>query len=135
MNTLSPELYATTLVTLFTGLLWVPVILNRLAEMGVWTAVKNPRPDTRPDAEWAWRMDSAHRNALENLALFAPLAIIIHILQIGDATTAFFAYLYILARIAHALIYALGIPLLRTIAFTVGFVCIVVFALRILGIM
>ena len=28
------EILTTTLVTLFTGVIWVPIILNRLAEMG-----------------------------------------------------------------------------------------------------
>lgn len=135
MTTISAELYATTLATLLTGLLWVPVILNRLMEMGLWAALKNPRPDTRPEAEWAWRLDNAHRNALENLALFAPLAIIIHILQIGDATTAFFAYVYVAARVAHALIYTFGIPLFRTLSFAVGFASVIVFALHIFGIL
>lgn len=133
MTTLSPELHATALVAIFTGLLWIPIILNRLAEMGIWTALKNPRPDTRPKADWAYRLENAHRNAIENLVVFAPLAIIVHIMAIGTSLTAFAASIFVFARIAHAFIYGFGIPLLRTIAFAIGFAVQIIFAMRIFG--
>jgi uncharacterized MAPEG superfamily protein len=129
----SPELTYTALTALFTGLLWVPIIVNRLAEMGPWKALKNPEPDVRPHADWAYRLANAHRNAIENLVVFAPLAIMVHVLQLGTAGTAKAAVIFFAARVAHALIYTFGIPLLRTIAFTIGFVCQVVLAGRILG--
>lgn len=129
----SPELLATALVAGLTGLIWVPIILNRLAEMGPWTALKNPQPDVRPDADWAYRLASAHRNALENLAVFAPLAIIVHLLQMGDGLTAAASFVFVASRAAHVVIYAFGIPLLRTIAFFAGFLCQGVLFLRVLG--
>lgn len=133
MLPISTELLATALVAGLTGLIWVPVILNRLAEMGPWTALKNPQPDVRPDADWAYRLANAHRNALENLAIFAPLAIIVHVLQMGDAMTAAASMIFLVSRAAHVVIYALGIPLLRTIAFFIGFLCQGALLLRVLG--
>ena len=133
MSTPSPELYYTTLAALFTGLLWVPIIVNRLAEMGAWKALKNPEPDVRPHADWAYRLANAHRNALENLGVFAPLAISVHVLGLGNATTAAAASIFLWARIAHAIIYTLGIPLIRTIAFFTGFLCQMVLGAHILG--
>jgi uncharacterized MAPEG superfamily protein len=130
---MTPELYYTCLTALFTGLLWVPIILNRLAEMGVWTALKNPQPDTRPHAEWAYRLSAAHRNALENLAVFAPLALTVHIAGIGTAGTAAWSLVFFGARVAHAVIYTFGVPLLRTIAFVIGFAAQVMLAAHILG--
>ncbi|WP_428645696.1 MAPEG family protein [Roseibium sp.] len=132
MQPLSAELLATALAAGLTGLLWVPIILNRLAEMGLWTALKNPQPDVRPEADWAHRLAHAHRNALENLAVFAPLAIIVHVLQAGDGLTAGASLIFVASRVAHAVIYALGIPLLRTIAFFIGFLCQMVLLLRVL---
>lgn len=129
----SPEILYTTLTALFTGLIWVPIIVNRLAEMGPWKALKNPEPDVRPHADWAYRMAHAHRNAVENLVVFAPLAIIVHVLQLGTAGTAKAAGIFFIARVAHAVIYTFGVPLLRTIAFFVGFLCQVFLAGRILG--
>jgi uncharacterized MAPEG superfamily protein len=131
---ITPELYYTALTAAFTGLVWIPIILNRLAEMGVWKALKNPEPDVRPHANWAYRVASAHRNAIENLVVFAPLAIIVHLLQLGSPLTAMAALIFFVVRIAHALIYAFGIPLLRTIAFTIGFACQMILFARIIGV-
>lgn len=132
MPTASPEIYYTTLVALFTGVLWVPIIINRLAEMGPWTALKNPQPDVRPHADWAYRLANAHRNALENLAVFAPLAIGVHVLGLGTPLTATAASVFLWSRIAHAGIYTAGVPVLRTIAFFIGFICQSILACRIL---
>lgn len=129
----SPEILYTTLIAAFTGVIWIPIIVNRLAEMGPWKALKNPEPDVRPHAEWAYRMAHAHRNAIENLVVFAPLAIIVHMLGLGSAMTAGAAAIFFFARVAHAVIYTFGIPLLRTIAFFIGFLCQMALALRILG--
>lgn len=133
MDQLSTELYATALVAGFTGVIWVPIIINRLAEMGPWKALKNPQPDVRPEAGWAYRLANAHRNAVENLVVFAPLAIIVHMLGLESGLTAGAAMFFLVSRVAHAVIYTFGIPLLRTIAFTIGFICQMIFLLRILG--
>lgn len=133
LHSRTPELLALTVATTFTGLIWIPIILNRLAEMGPWKALKNPEPDVRPEANWAYRLAHAHRNAIENLVVFAPLAIGVHLLQIGDSVTAQAGFAFVLSRIAHAIIYTFGIPLLRTIAFVIGFGCQMIYAFRILN--
>lgn len=133
MAALTPELFYTTLTAGFTGLIWVPIIVNRLAEMGPWKALSNPEPDVRPHADWAYRMSHAHRNAIENLVVFAPLALIVHMLGLNAPITATAAAVFFFARVAHAAIYTFGIPLLRTIAFVIGFICQMVLAARILG--
>jgi uncharacterized MAPEG superfamily protein len=133
MAAVAPELYYTTLTAAFTGVIWVPIIINRLTEMGPWKALSNPEPDVRPHANWAYRLAHAHRNAVENLAVFAPLAIIVHMLGLGSPLTAAAAAIFLYARVAHAIIYTLGIPLLRTIAFFIGFLCQMILAARVLG--
>lgn len=130
---LSPELGSVVITAMLTGVLWVPIIVNRLLEMGPWKALKNPEPDVRPHANWAYRLASAHRNAIENLVVFAPLAIIVHLMGLSNALTVTAAAAFVLSRVAHALIYTFGIPLLRTIAFVVGFWAQAVMALRIFG--
>lgn len=114
-------------------MIWVPIILNRLREMGIWKALINPEPDVRPHADWAYRLAHAHRNAVENLVVFAPLAIAVHVMGAGTALTAAACAIFFFARVAHTVIYAFGIPLLRTIAFAAGFFCQVVLAARLLG--
>ena len=113
---MSTELTALTVVAAFTGCLWMPIIANRLREMGLWRALRNPEPDTRPEAQWAYRLANAHRNAIENLVVFAPLALVVEATGRGDATTANAAWVFVGARVAHAAIYTAGVPLLRTIA-------------------
>lgn len=129
----SPELYYTTLTAALTGLIWVPYIINRIVEMGPWPALKNPQPDTRPKAQWAYRSMNAHRNAIENLVVFASLAIIVHITRLSNELTATAAAVFFASRVAHLFIYVFGIPLARTMAFTIGFICQMVLALRIIG--
>lgn len=133
MAAASPELLYTTLTAAFTGVIWMPIIVNRLAEMGPWKALSNPEPDVRPHANWAYRLAHAHRNAIENLVVFAPLAIMVHVLGLSTPMTAAAAAIFLYARIAHAVIYTFGIPLLRTIAFFIGFLCQMALAARILG--
>jgi len=54
--------------------------------------------------------------------VFAPLVLTTRALGIATATTAFACALYFWARLAHVVIYTLGIPVLRTLSFAVGFV-------------
>ncbi len=130
---LSSELLFLTLTASLTGLLWVPIILNRFAEHGIWAAIRNPKPDGRARADWAYRLSYAHSNAVENLVVFAPLALMVHSLGLATPATASAAALFFVSRLAHALIYTLGIPVLRTLAFLIGFGCQIVLALRLLG--
>ena len=135
MTPLTPELSFTALTAALTGSLWIPIIVNRLREMGVWKALKNPEPDVRPHAQWAYRLTNAHRNAIENLVVFAPLALGVHVLGQGSAATATAAALFFWSRLAHALIYTFGVPLLRTVAFLIGFGAQATMLLRIVGVL
>ena len=130
---LSPEITYTALSAGLTGSLWMPIIVNRLVEMGMWKALSNPEPDLRPHANWAYRLAHAHRNAVENLVVFAPLALAVHLLGLGTSLTAAAAAAYFWSRVAHVAIYTFGVPLLRTIAFLVGFVAQAVLFLRLFG--
>jgi len=129
----SPELYWLTLTILMSALLWVPVILNRIREMKLLPAVLNPEPDQQAETRWAVRADRAHKNAVENLVLFAPLVLVIEATHMASAATAIACMIYFFARLAHYVIYVFGLPLLRTIAFAAG-ACVQLFlALTILG--
>jgi uncharacterized MAPEG superfamily protein len=131
--TMHPELTYLALAVALTGLMWVPIVLNRFFEIGVWPALKNPEPDLRARAGWAYRLANAHRNAIENLVVFAPLALIVHILGLGTPATALACAFFFWSRLAHAVVYAAGVPVLRTIAFLIGFGAEATLFLRILG--
>jgi len=69
---------------------------------------------------WAGRARRAHLNMLENLLLFAALVLIAAVAGKANATTAMGAMIFFWARLAYAVIYLIGIPWLRTLAWFVG---------------
>ncbi|MFL0802790.1 MAG: MAPEG family protein [Agarilytica sp.] len=114
------ELYWLVLTVLMTALFWVPYIINRIIENGLITALRTPKPDSPPKAQWANRMMRAHENAVENLVLFAPLVLAVHMLGQSSATTLLACQVYFFARLSHYVVYSAGIPYLRTVAFFIG---------------
>lgn len=129
---MTTELYWLVMTTLMTALLWVPYILNRMREMGIWPAIWNPHPDPRPQAQWAERLMRAHANAVENLVVFAPLVLVLHVLGMSTAITATAAMVYFIVRVTHAILYTFAVPLLRTVTFLIGFFCQMALALTLL---
>ncbi|VAW56379.1 FIG00442920: hypothetical protein [hydrothermal vent metagenome] len=134
MTQLSIELTWLCLVTLFTSLMWAPYIINRIIESGIWPALYNPQPDTRPKAQWAERMMRAHDNAVENLVIFAPLVILIEITQSHSELSAFAVMLYFYARLIHFAAFTFAVPLVRVPAFVVGFAAQFMLGLSLLNI-
>jgi uncharacterized MAPEG superfamily protein len=129
------ELFWLTLTVAMTGLFWVPYILDRAACRGLMGALANPHPDDKPQSAWALRQMKAHANAVENLVIFAPLVLTAHALSISTTTTVLACQAYFWARLAHYIVYTLGVPGLRTIAFTVGFLAQAALVLAILKLM
>jgi uncharacterized MAPEG superfamily protein len=116
---------------ILTGLLWVPYILNRVSVRGLFGSMANPSRSDKPHAEWATRLMFAHDNAVENLVVFAPLVLILSELDHSTKATVYACAVYFWARVAHLIVYTLGLPVFRTLAFTVGFIAQVVLALAI----
>jgi uncharacterized MAPEG superfamily protein len=128
------ELFWLTLTVILTGLLWVPYILNRIMVRGVGGAMANPSRNDKPMAEWANRLMFAHDNAVENLIIFAPLVLILNAADVSTPTTVLACAVYFWSRIAHLIVYTLGLPIFRTLAFIVGFIAQAVLAIAILRI-
>lgn len=76
----------------------------------------------------AGRAVRAHRNMLENLVLFVALALVAHLANRVTPTALLGAQLFFWGRVAHAIIYLAGIPWLRTAAFAVSVVGLVMIA-------
>ena len=117
---MSMEFQYLTYVTLFTGLMWVPYILNTIMVRGVVEAVgyaDNPKPL----APWARRLKAAHYNAVENLVVFATLVLVAHALGMTTRAIGVAAMVYFWARVVHVLAYTFGVPWIRTLAFVAGF--------------
>jgi len=117
MNT---ELASLIQVSTFTGLLWMPYVLNRMIVRGIPATVGYPI-DPEPLARWAQRLRSAHANAVENLVAFAALVLAARAAGISTAVTAAAGPLYLWSRVAHAVTYTFRVPWLRTLAFLGSF--------------
>lgn len=119
---MSNELFWLVLTVAMTGLMWLPYILDRIMVRGLIGAMANPSPSDKAQSVWAQRMMAAHTNAVENLVVFAPLVLVTRALSIATAVTAFACALYFWSRLAHVVVFTLGIPVLRTLSFVGGFV-------------
>jgi len=128
---LTPELFWLTLTVILTGLLWVPYILNRVQVRGLGGSMANPTRNDKPHAAWATRLMFAHDNAVENLVIFAPLVLILNEIDYSTKWTVWACAVYFWARLAHLVVYTLGLPVFRTLAFTVGFLAQAVLALAV----
>ncbi len=125
------ELFWLTWTVILTGVLWIPYILDRFVTRGIMGTFANPMPDSTPPSVWAYRLKNAHYNAVENLVLFAALVLILNDLAISTAATATACAVYFWARLVHAVVYAFGIPVVRTLAFLVGWAALIVLVLAI----
>jgi uncharacterized MAPEG superfamily protein len=83
-------------------------------------------------AGWAGRAQRAHRNMLENLALFIALVLIAEIARRTNATTLLGAELFFWGRLAHAVIYVAGLPWLRTLAWAVSVIGLILIFLQLI---
>jgi uncharacterized MAPEG superfamily protein len=120
-NILSNEVYWLGLTVLMTAVMWVPYVLNRMLEQGVFNAIWDPHGITETKVAWACRMMRAHENAVENLVVFAPLVLLVQIMSLNDALTASACMVYFFARLAHYFVFTFAVPVLRVVAFLAGF--------------
>lgn len=69
---------------------------------------------------WAQRASRSHLNMLENLVVFAIFVLVAVYTGHTNAATALGANIFFWARVAYAIIYVVGIPWLRTLAWGVS---------------
>ncbi len=133
-ETLTTELYWLTLTVLMTGLMWLPYIINRMLEQGIGFALWDPQGETKTQIVWAERMARAHKNAVENLIIFAPLVLTLQLTQLNNALTALACMIYFFSRLTHYIVFSFGIPVIRVLAFMVSVVAQLILAFTVLGI-
>lgn len=126
--------YFTALSGLWVAIAWVPYILDRIMVRGLMGGLANPSPDDIPQSAWAQRAMRAHIVAVEAYVAFAPLAIIAMLTRPDDSYPGTLAMTFTIGLIAHYAIYALGIPVLRTLAFALASLSALGLGLRVLDI-
>src|SRR5499426_4277450 len=91
-----------------------------------WSASSRDEP-VEPLHGVAGRLDRALKNYLETFPLFAALVLAAHAAGRHNALTEWGAHLYFWGRLAYLPLYAAGIPLLRSLAWNVAAVGILLF--------
>jgi uncharacterized MAPEG superfamily protein len=122
---MSPELRYMAFTALLTASLWIPYIVSQVMTNGPLQPMNYVDPAQRPVPLWGQRANRAHINAVETFAPFAALVIAVQLAGKNDAMTAFWAVSYFWIRLAHAVIFMLAVPYVRTILFVLGYVCVV----------
>ncbi len=84
-----------------------------------WTM--GPRDEPRVMTGLAGRLHRAFNNQLEGLTLFAVAAVCVTLLDASTPFTRGAAAVYLAARVVYIPLYALGVPLWRSVVWSVGF--------------
>jgi uncharacterized MAPEG superfamily protein len=111
------------LTALLTAALWIPYVVSQLVTHGPLTPQNYKDPTPRPVPFWGMRANRAHLNAVEAFAPFAALVLVAHAGGKSDAMTGIWAMSFFWLRVVHAGVYWMAVPYIRTIVFTLGFVC------------
>ncbi len=81
---------------------------------------------------FAGRARRAHLNMIENMVLFTALVLVAAVAGKANAMTAMGALIFFWARLIYAVIYLIGIPWLRTLAWAVSVIGMVMIALQLI---
>jgi uncharacterized MAPEG superfamily protein len=111
--------------SILTASLWIPYIVCQVMTNGNLAPQNYLDPTPRPVPLWGKRADRTYINAVESFAPFAALVIVVHLAGKANAMTAFWAISFFWLRVAHAVVYLLGIPYLRTLLFTLGYIAVI----------
>lgn len=79
------------------------------------------------------RFERAYYNMLETFPIFAALVLIVHVTESWDTTSALAVQLYFWARVAYIPLYIITVPFLRTIAWLISMIGILMLAWPLLG--
>jgi uncharacterized MAPEG superfamily protein len=94
----------------------------------------NNRDDVGPATGFHARMLRVVDNHREGITMFAPVVLIAAVTNVHSAMTVLGAQMFFYSRLAHAILYVTGIPLVRPLFWAVGVAGTVIILLAVLGI-
>lgn len=108
--------------------------LLRTQETGVdYNASARDSPSPVPPGVVTQRLVRAQQNLFETLPLFAAAILIAHVAGRNGDLTYWGAVLYLAARVVYVPLYAAGIPVVRSLVWSVGLVGLILILVAILG--
>ena len=123
-----------TLLIWATGLTFIQMLIAALGSMSqndLLTLVGN-REKLNKVKGWAARAQRDKKNMLENIVLFAILVITTKITGISNEITILGAQLFFWGRVAFSIIYVIGVPWVRTVAWGVSIVGLILIFLELI---
>ena len=116
---MSPDLkiLVWTVVLTFIEMVVAVLFANEQLGLGMLAGNREGLPEL---TSFAGRAQRAHRNMLESLPLFIALVLVAQIAGKTNSATLTGAELFFWGRLAHWLIYIIGVPWLRTLAWVVS---------------
>lgn len=130
---MSSEIYWLVCTVLLTMIMVVPYAVYRVRKIGVVQLFMKPLPGDDPfDDAWPHRAYRAHMNAFEGIALFAPIAIAVHVTGMSNEITSYSAMVYFFSRLIYAPLYYFNVPIFRTVIWFVGLIAIFLMAYQLL---
>jgi uncharacterized MAPEG superfamily protein len=129
MSQMTPELSFVVWSVALTFVEVLVAVLAAQAQVGLGPLAGN-RDGLPPLTGFAGRATRAHWNMLESLPLFVALVLVAQIAGKTSASTLTGCELFFWGRLAHWLIYLIGIPWLRTLAWVVSVIGLVVIFLQ-----
>ena len=121
---MSADLTYLAYTAMLTAALWIPYVIAQVKTNGPLSPQNYADPTPRPLPPWGRRADRVYLNAVETFAPFAALVVVAHLAGKGDSVGVW-AMAFFWLRVAHALVYWLAIPFVRTLIFTAGFICVI----------
>jgi len=128
---MTPELTYLVWSAVLTFVLVLIAVSGATLQVGVPKLAGN-REDFPELTDWAGRAQRAHRNMLENLILFAILVLVAQAVGVRNGMTLLGAQLFFWGRVAHAVVYIAGIPWVRTAAWLVSVIGLILIAWQLL---
>jgi uncharacterized MAPEG superfamily protein len=116
---MTPDLKILVWSVVLTFVEMIVAVLAAQAQVGSGVLAGN-RDGLAPLTGFAGRAERAHWNMLESLPLFIALVLVAQIAGKANGTTLSGCELFFWGRFAHWLIYLVGIPWLRTLAWVVS---------------
>jgi uncharacterized MAPEG superfamily protein len=117
-------------------LLFVQMVLqtgSEISETGPWYAFTARDEQYAPKGLISRRLRRAYHNLLETYPVFVALALALAVTGQTGGIGALGAHLWLWGRVAYVPLYALGVPLLRTLAWIVALVGLILMLVELLA--
>ncbi|MGB3242996.1 MAG: MAPEG family protein [Sulfitobacter sp.] len=113
----------TTILALYGLLVMLTILLQVLGAMQSLPLgyLISSRDEPRDVGRMTARIERALDNSIVAMALFAPAVLLVVLLERTSTTTLLLAQVFLIARIIYLIVYALGVPAIRTLAWLCGF--------------